>query len=195
MLFHIYTCRTFRKSNQNRAPELVLPAEWKHSKAIRETSLKQEKLQKRSKSTKCYIHFHNFPESSAKNFNVVSHVKVSKIQKIKSKKGTGTWNTSRMTTFQGQSAKRHSNKKKFKSGQNQPNAVFIFKTFRNHQKKILMLFHIYKCRRFRKSNQKRAPELGIPAEWQHFKVSRRNVTQTRKTSKAVKINQMLYSFS
>ena len=48
---------------------------------------------------------------------------------------------------------------------------------------------------FRKSNQNRAPELEIPAEWQHFKVSRWNVTQTRKTSKAVKINQMLYSFS
>jgi len=94
----------------------------------------------------------------------VSHLKVSQISKIKSKKGTGTWNLNRMTTFQGQSAKRHSNKKKFKSGQNQPNAIFIFKTFRNHRQKILMLFHIYKCRRFRKSNQNRAPELGIPAE-------------------------------
>jgi len=31
-------------------------------------------------------------------------------------------------------------------------------------KQLFMLFHIYKCRRFRKSNQKRAPELGIPAE-------------------------------
>ena len=73
--------------------------------------------------------------------------------------------------------------------------LFFFITFRNHRHKILMLFHIYKSRRFRKSNQKRAPELGIPAEWQHSKVSRRNVTQTRKTLKAVKINQMLYSFS
>jgi len=81
------------------------------SRSVGETSLKQEKLQKRSKSTKCYIHFHNFPESSAKNFNVVLHLKVSQIPKIPSKKGTGTWNPSRMTTFQGQSAKRHSNKK------------------------------------------------------------------------------------
>jgi len=96
------------------------------SRSVGETSLKQENLQKRSKSTKCYIHFHNFPESSEKN---------------------------------------------------------------------LMLFHIYKCHRFRKSNQNKAPELGIPAEWQHSKANRRNVTQTRKTSKAVKINEMLYSFS
>jgi len=36
---------------------------------------------------------------------------VSQIPKIKSKKGTGTWNPNRITTFQGQSAKRHSNKK------------------------------------------------------------------------------------
>jgi len=63
--------------------------------SVSETSLKQEKLKKRSKSTKCYIHFHNFPESSAKNFNVVSHLKVSQISKIKSKRGTGTWNPSK----------------------------------------------------------------------------------------------------
>jgi len=81
------------------------------SRPVGETPLKQEKLQKRSKSTKCYIHFHNFPESSAKDFNVDSHLQVSKIQKIKSKKGTGTWNPSRMTTFQGQSEKRHSKEK------------------------------------------------------------------------------------
>ena len=43
------------------------------SKSVGETSLKQEKIQKRSKSTKSYIHFHNFSESSEKNFNVVSH--------------------------------------------------------------------------------------------------------------------------
>ena len=85
-------------------------------RSVGETSLKQEKLQKRLKSTKCYIHFHNFPESSAKNFNVVSHLQVLQIPKIKSN---------------------------------------------------------------------RAPKLGIPAEWQRSKVSRRNVTQTRKTSKAV----------
>ena len=54
-------------------------------RSVDETSLKQEKLEKRSKSTKCYIHFHKFPESSAKNFNVVSHLKVSQIPKIKSK--------------------------------------------------------------------------------------------------------------
>jgi len=112
-------------------------------RSVGETSLKQEKLQKRSKSTKCYIQFHNFPESSAKNFNVILHLQVSQIPKIKSKKGTGTWNPSRMTTFQGQSAKRHSNKKNFKSGQNQPNAIFIVITFRNHRQKFLMLFHIY----------------------------------------------------
>jgi len=34
---------------------------------------------------------------------------VLQIPKIKSKKGTGTWNASKMTTFQGQSAKRQSN--------------------------------------------------------------------------------------
>ena len=86
--------------------------------------------------------------------HVASHLQVSQIPKIKSKKGTGTWNPSRMTTFQGQSTKRHSNKKSFKSDQNQRNAIFIFITFRNHRQKILMLFHIYKCRRFRKSNKK-----------------------------------------
>ena len=99
-----------------------------------------------------------------------------------------------MTTFQGQSAKRHSNKKNFKSGQNQPNAIFCFITFRNHRQKNSMLFHIYKSHRFRKWNQNRAPELGIPAEWQHSKVSQRNVTQTRKTKDEVKIKQMLYYF-
>ena len=52
---------------------------------VGETPLKQEKLKKRSKSTKCYIHFHNFPESLAKTFNVVSHLQVSQIPKIKSK--------------------------------------------------------------------------------------------------------------
>jgi len=96
--------------------------------------------------------------------HVASHLQMSQIPKIKSKKGTGTWNPSRMTKFQGQSAKRDSNKKNFKSGQNQPNAILCFITFRNHRQNILMLFHIYKCRRFRKSNQKRAPELVIPAE-------------------------------
>ena len=59
--------------------------------------------------------------------------------------------------------------------------MFIFITFRNHWQKILMLLHIYKCRRFRKLNHKWALELGLPAEWQHSKVSQRNVIQTRKT--------------
>jgi len=44
------------------------------SRSVSERSLKQEKLQKRSKLTKCYIHFHNFPESSEKNFDVASHL-------------------------------------------------------------------------------------------------------------------------
>jgi len=139
MLFHIYKCRRFRKSNQTRVPELGIPAEWQHFKVSRRNVTQTRKIQKRSKSTKCYIHFHNFPESSAKKFNV----KVLQIPKIKSKKGTGTWNASRMTTFKGQSAKRHWNKKNFKSGQNQRNAIFIFITFRNYRQKILMLFHIY----------------------------------------------------
>jgi len=43
--------------------------------------------------------------------------------------GTGTWNPSRRTTFQGQSAKRHSNKKNFKNRQNQQNAIFNFIIF------------------------------------------------------------------
>ena len=72
--------------------------------------------------------------------------------------------------------------------------MFIFITFRNHWQKILMLLHIYKCRRFRKLNHKWALELGLPAEWQHSKVSRRNVTRTRKTKKTVTINEMLYYF-
>jgi len=54
-------------------------------RSVRETSLKQEKLQKRSKSTKCYIHFHNFPEISANNVNLISYLQVSQIPKIKSK--------------------------------------------------------------------------------------------------------------
>jgi len=61
-----------------------------------------------------------------------------------------------------------------------------FLTFRNHQQQIFMLFHTYKCRRFRKPNHKRAPELGIPTEWQHSKGDRQNVNQTRKTEKTIK---------
>jgi len=37
-----------------------------------------------------------------------THLQVPQIQKITSKKWTRTWNASRMTTFQGQSAKRRS---------------------------------------------------------------------------------------
>jgi len=84
--------------------------------------------------------------------------------------------------------------KNFKSAENQRNAILIFITFRNHRPTIFMLFHIYKCRRFRKSHQKSEPELGIPAEWQHSKVSLRNVTQKRKTSKTPKLNEMLHLF-
>jgi len=42
---------------------------------------------------------------------------------------TGTWNPIRMTTFQGQLAKCHSNKKNMKNGHNQLNAIFIFIIF------------------------------------------------------------------
>jgi len=98
-----------------------------------------------------------------------------------------------MTTFQGQSAKRHSNKKNFKSGQNQPNALFIFITFRNHRQKMLMLFQIYKCRRFRKSNQKRAPEIGIPAEWQVGETSLKQ-EKLQKRSKSTKCYIHFHNF-
>ena len=53
---------------------------------------------------------------------------MSQIPKITSKKWTGTWNASRITTFQGQSVKRRSKKKNFESGQNQRNAMLIFIT-------------------------------------------------------------------
>jgi len=54
------------------------------------------------------------PESPAKKIYVISHLQVSQIPKITSKKWTGTWNASRMTKFQGQSAKRRSNSKNCK---------------------------------------------------------------------------------
>ena len=191
--FNLCECRRFRKSNLKRAPKPGIPTEWQHYKVnwrnvtqtrksetlkaakinemlclffwlsgiigqqflcyftstsvaasknhtkkvnlnleyqqnysiprpVCETSVKKEKLWKRRKSTKCYVHFHNFPESSAKNF---------------------------------------------------------------------ILFHICKCRRFRKSHQKSEPELGMPAELQHSKASLWNVDQKRKTLKAAKINKML----
>ena len=55
-------------------------------RSVGATSLKQEKVKKRSKSTKCYVHFSYFPESSSKKFYIVSHLHVSQIPKIKSKK-------------------------------------------------------------------------------------------------------------
>jgi len=88
-----------------------------------ETSIKKEKLWKRPKSTKCYVNFHNYPQT------------------------------------------------------------------------IFLLFHIYKCCRFRKSHQKSEPEVGMPAELQHSKASLWNVGQKRKTLKKAKINKMLCSFS
>ena len=163
-------------------------------RSVCETLEKMWKLQKRRKSTKCYICFYDFPESSANNFYVISHLQVSQIPTITPKKWTGTWNVSRMTTFQGQSAKRRSTTKNFKNAENQRNAILVFITFWNHRQKIFMLFHIYKCRRFRKSHQKSEPELGMLAEWQHFKVSLRNVGQKLKSSKTPKINEMLYLF-
>jgi len=194
MLFHIYKYRRFRKSHQKSEPGVGMPTEWQHSKVslrnacqkintsktpkmnemlylffwlsgiigqqflfyfsstsiadsenqinkghwklecqqndniprpVCETSLKPEKLKIRWKSTKCYIHFHNFLESSANNFYVISHLQVSPIPKITSKS---------------------------------------------------------------------EPELGMPAEWQHSKVSQRNVCQNIKTSKTQKTNEMLYLF-
>ena len=98
-----------------------------------------------------------------------------------------------MTILQGQSVKRHTNKKNFKIGQNQPNALFIFITFRNHRQKMLMLFQIYKCRRFRKSNQKRAPELGIPAEWQVGETSLKQ-EKLQKRSKSTKCYIHFHNF-
>jgi len=138
---------------------IVILAEYAAPKTTRSVSLEN--------NTQCFSlkneNTNDEPEIIV-HLHIISHVQVSQIQKIKSKYGTGTWNPSRMTTFQSQSAKRHSNKKNFKSDQNQTNAIFIFITFRNHRQKIFILFHIYKCRRFRKSNQKRAPELEIPTE-------------------------------
>jgi len=130
MLSHIYKSRRFRKlKSKNGHRNLESQQNDNIPRSVGETSLKQEKLQNRSKSTKCYIHFHNFPETSVKYFYVDSHLQISQIPKIKSKKGTGTWNPSRKTTFQGQSAKRHSNKKNFKSGQNQKICYIHFHNF------------------------------------------------------------------
>jgi len=129
MLFHIYNCRTFRKSNQNRTPELGIPAEWQHSKVSR--------------------------------WNVTQTRKTSKAVKINQR------------------------------------LYSVFITFRNHRQKILMLFHIYKCRRFRKSNQKRAPELGIPAEWPLSEVSGQTSVKLEKLNemgKWMKGNPLIMNF-
>jgi len=82
-----------------------------------------------------------------------------------------------MTVFQGQSARRQSNKKIWKYDKNQRNATFIFITFRNHRPIIFVSFHICKCRRIRKSHQKRAPELGMPTGWKKSEVRLRNICQ------------------
>jgi len=135
ILFHICKCRSFRKSHRKSEPELGMPAEWQHSKVSLRNVGQKQKLQKRRKSTKCYIYFYDFQESPANNFYVISHLQVSQIPKTTSKKWTGTWNASRMTTFQGQSAKRFYKNKNFKNAENQRNATFIFMTFRNDRQK------------------------------------------------------------
>jgi len=85
MLFHIYKCHR----NQIKIGHWNLESQQNDNiqRSVGETSLKHEKLQKRSKSTKYSIHFHNFPESSAKNFNVVSHLQVSQDSENPTKKG------------------------------------------------------------------------------------------------------------
>jgi len=65
MLFHIYKCSRIWKSNQKRASEVIMPAEWQYSKISLQDVTRTRKM---VKSTKCYIHFYNFPESSAKIF-------------------------------------------------------------------------------------------------------------------------------
>jgi len=177
MLFHIYKSRRFRKSNQKRSPGLGIPAEWQHSKVSRRNVTQTRKTSKAVKINQMLYSFSQLSGIIGKYFNVVSHLKVSQIPKIKSKKVTGTWNPSRMTTFQGQSAKHHSNKKNCKYGEIHRNATFIFVTFRNLRPINFMLFHICKCRRIRKSHQKRAPELGMPTGWQQSEVSLRNISQ------------------
>ena len=87
MLFHIYKSRRFRKSIQKGHRNLESQQNDNISRLVGETSLKQEKLQNRTKLTKCCIHFHNFPESSVKYFYVASHLQVSKIPKNQIKKG------------------------------------------------------------------------------------------------------------
>jgi len=54
----------------------------------------------------------NSNDESAISVRAIQSLQVPQIPKIKYKKGTETWNPSRMTTLQGQSPKCHSNKKK-----------------------------------------------------------------------------------
>jgi len=86
-----------------------MPAEWQLSKVSRRNVNQARKTLKTVKLNETLYSFSDFPESSATNFYVISHLQVSQIPKIKSQKGTGTWNPNRMTTFQGRSAKRQSN--------------------------------------------------------------------------------------
>ena len=133
--------RRFRKSNQIGHRNLESQQNDNIPRSVGETSLKQEKLQKRSKSTKCYIHFHNFPESSAKNFNVASHLKVSQIPKIKSNWALKLWipaewqhSKSVCETFV--------NNKKIQKRWKSTKCCIYFMTFRNNWPTILMLLHI-----------------------------------------------------
>ena len=91
-----------------------------------------------------------------------------------------------MTTFQGQSAKRHSNKKNFKSGQNQPNAIFIFITFRNHRRKFLSCFTSTSVAD--SENQMKKGHLN-PSRMTTFWGKRPNIRQIRKIEWNGKMNE------
>ena len=71
MLFHIYKCRRFRKSNQKRAPELGIPAEWPHSEVSGQTSVKLEKLNEMGKWIKGNPLIMNFRNHRQKFFDVI----------------------------------------------------------------------------------------------------------------------------
>jgi len=158
-----------------------------------ETSLKQEKLQMRSKSTKCYIHFHNFPESSGKKLYCFTYRSVADSEN-QIKKGHRNLESQQNDNIPRSAGETSLKQEKLQKRSKSTKCYIHFHNFPESSAKNLMLFHIYKCRSIRKSNQNRALELGIPAEWQHSKVSRRNVTQTRKSEKTVKINQMFSNF-
>ena len=132
---------------------------YRHSDTIRSTENNTQCFSRKNANT------NDEPETIV---HVISHLQVSQIPKIKSKKGTGTWNPCRMTTFQVRSVGETSlNQEKLQKWSKSTKCYIHFHNFPESSAKHLMLFHIYKCRRFRKSNQKRASELGIPAEWQH----------------------------